>query len=163
AQPGLDALNHLPLVLEGAGLTDQQPNQEGTDVHNRSVNRLAGRGAGGDPPGEAESRQSPLHLLDAVGLDDVVDLDVVVAGHLDPALEALAPLLDGLLDALQRVQTDGALRRRVDDDAAADHAHLGVALDRALGDVTAGDHAHLADLERLADDGAAQVDDLLAR
>ena len=36
--------------------------------------------------------QRSLHLLDAVRLDDVADLDVVVAGDLDAALEALADL-----------------------------------------------------------------------
>ena len=40
---------------------------------------------------------------------------------------------------------------------------MAIALDGALGDVAAGDGADAADLERLADHGPAQVDDLLAR
>ena len=51
----------------------------------------------------------------------------------------------------------------IDDHAFADQAHLGRALDGALRDVAAGDGADAADLERLADHGPAQVDDLLAR
>ena len=38
------------------------------------------------------------------------DLDVVVAGDLDAALEALADLADVLLEALERFQADGAVR-----------------------------------------------------
>src|SRR5205823_2401633 len=68
-----------------------------------------------------------------------------------------------LLEALQRLQAGGAVRRRVDDGPAPDDAHQGRALDGPLGDVAAGDGADPADLERLADDGPAQVDDLLAR
>ena len=45
----------------------------------------------------------------------------------------------------------------------ADDADLGRALDDALRDVAAGDRADAADLERLADDRPAQVDDFLAR
>src|SRR4051812_17539633 len=78
-------------------------------------------------------RQRPLHLLDAVSLDDVADLDVVVAGDLDTALEALADLLHVLLEALERVQADRPVHRRIDDHAAADDAHLGRTLDDALG------------------------------
>ena len=45
-----------------------------------------------------------------------------------------------------------------DDGAVADDAHLRVARDLAAGDVAAGDRADLADLEDLADFGAAEHD-----
>src|SRR3954451_5295215 len=110
-----------------------------------------------------QSRQRALHLFDAVRLDDVVDLDVVVAGDLHAALEALAHLAHVLLEALERLQAGRALRRRVDDDARADDAHLGRALDRPGRDVTARDGADAPDLERLAHHGPAEVDAPLLR
>src|SRR5262249_20919669 len=61
--------------------------------------------------------QRPLHLLDAVRLDDVADLDVVIASDLHAALEPLAHLAHVLLEALQRLQAGGLVRRRVDDHA----------------------------------------------
>src|SRR5262249_16843186 len=107
--------------------------------------------------------QRPLHLLDAVRLDDVADLDVVIASDLHAALEPLAHLTHVLLEALQRLQAGGLVRRRVNDPAPPDHAHLRRALDGALRDVTARDRADPADLERVADHRPAEVDDLLAR
>src|SRR5262245_7966942 len=110
-----------------------------------------------------QSFEGSLHLIDAVGLDDVADLDVVVAGDLHAALEAFAHLADVLLEPLEGLQAGGAIRGRVDHDALANHAHLGVALDVALRDVAAGDGADAADLERVAHDGPAEVNDLFAR
>ena len=82
-QPVEDAADHLPLVLQALRLPQQQPHPQGADDH---------------------GLERPLHLLDAVRLDHVVDLDVVVAGDLDAALEALADLADVVLEALERLQ-----------------------------------------------------------
>src|SRR5262245_44798770 len=68
--------------------------------------------------------ERPLHLLDAVALDDVVYLDVVVAGDLQAALEALAHLADVVLEALERLQPGRPFGRRVDDHAGADDTDL---------------------------------------
>src|ERR1700722_17111529 len=106
--------------------------------------------------------QRPLHLLDAVGFNDVIDLDVIVAGDLHTALEALAHLASIVAEALERLQAGGAIRRRINHRSAADEADLGRPLDDALRDIAAGDRADLADLERLADDGSAKMHDLLA-
>src|SRR5260370_25259581 len=97
------------------------------------------------------SGQRSLYLLNAVGFDHIVHLDVVVAGHLHAALVTLLHLADVVLDALQGVQANGTLRRRVDDHAGADDAHQRRALDGALGDVAAGNGADPADLEDRAD------------
>src|SRR5262249_11517959 len=65
--------------------------------------------AGSKPPRGARSNEPllfkrSLHLLHAVSFDHVVDLDVVVAGNFQAALEAFAHLADILLEALERVQ-----------------------------------------------------------
>ena len=57
----------------------------------------------------AESGQRALHLLDAVALDDVVHLHVVIAGDLEAALEPLLDLADVVLVVLERLQP-GRLR-----------------------------------------------------
>src|SRR5207249_520840 len=103
------------------------------------------------------------HLFDAERFDDVADLDIVVAGDLHAALDVLADLGSVFLVALERFETGGAVGGRIDDDAVADDPHLGIALDRPLGHKAAGDGADTADLECLADDGPAQVNDLFAR
>src|ERR1700744_1777356 len=102
-------------------------------------------------------------MLHAVRFDDVADLDVVVARHLDAALEAFAHLAGIVLESLQRIKSGRAVRRRINDDAVSDYADLRVPLDVPGRDVAARDGARLADLERLADHGPAQVNDLLAR
>src|SRR5258708_486252 len=107
--------------------------------------------------------QRSLHVFDAVRLDHVVHLDVIVAGNLEAALEALADFAGIVLEAFERLEAGRAIRWRVDDHAAADEANLRRTLDRALRDVATGDRADAADLERLADDGASQVHDFLAR
>src|SRR5262249_14266918 len=92
------------------------------------------------------SAERPLHLLDAIALDAVADLDVVVAGDLQAALHALADLTDVVLEALEGLQPGGPVGRRVDHHAAADHPDLGVALHHPLGHEATGDRAHPADL-----------------
>src|SRR6185437_4067634 len=115
-----------PLVLERSALADQQPGSQGTDRH---------------------GLQRPLLDFDLEGLDDVADLDVVVAGNLQAALEAFADLLDVFLEALEAVETDDLVRRGINHDALADHADAGVAFDGSAGDVATGDDADLADFE----------------
>src|SRR5437660_1721310 len=85
------------------------------------VSRVVGEGA--------------LYLLDPVRLDDIIDLDVIVAGNLHTALEALADLAGIFLEALQRFQTGGTIGRRINDHTIADDADLGRPLDDALGDI----------------------------
>src|SRR5690348_13353857 len=55
--------------------------------------------------------QRALDLLHAVRLDHVADLDVVVAGNLEAALEPLAHVPHVVLEALQRLQAGGAVGR----------------------------------------------------
>src|SRR5690606_6139182 len=73
--------------------------------------------------------EGPADDLDAVRLDDVVDLDVIEPGDLDAALEVLADLADVVLEAAEGL--DGTL---VDLAPLADDPRLGVPLDDALGD-----------------------------
>src|SRR5438309_1265609 len=63
----------------------------------------------------ARPLERPLHLLDTVGLDNVADLDVVVAGDLNAALEAFADLAHILLEAFEGIQPRRAVHRRIDD------------------------------------------------
>src|SRR5687767_5895414 len=88
-----------------------------------------------------------LDRLPDVRLEDVADLDVVVVGELDAALEAGLDLADVLLHTAER------LDRQVfgDDRPAAGEADLAAALDVPVGDEAAGDVAQAADLEHLAD------------
>src|SRR5947209_2560365 len=103
------------------------------------------------PAPRSTGLEGPHHLVDAVGLDDVAYLDVVVVGDLDAAVEALPDLADVVLVVLQRLQAGGPLGRREDDHPLADDADLGRPLDGALGDVAAGHRSDLADLKRLPD------------
>src|SRR5262245_19627932 len=107
--------------------------------------------------------QGSLHLLDAEGLDNVADLDVVVAGNFQAALEALADLGDIVLDAFERVQAGTAVRRWVNHDAFANEPDLGVAANDALSHEAAGHRADATDLEGLADHGSPQIDHFLDR
>src|SRR5688500_944010 len=91
--------------------------------------------------------QRSLDRLPDVRLEDVADLDVVVVGELDAALEAGLHLADVLLHAAERLDRQ-VLR---DDRAAAGEADLAAALDVAVGDEAAGDVAEAADLEHLPD------------
>src|SRR5206468_2708206 len=77
--------------------------------------------------------QRPLERLPDVRLEDVADLDVVVAGELDAAFEAGLDLADVVLEALE------GLDRQVlgDDHPAAGEADLAAALDVPVGDVAA--------------------------
>src|SRR3954468_22133385 len=87
--------------------------------------------------------QRPLELLPHVRLEDVADLDVVVVGELDAALETRLDFLDVVLDPAERFD------REVlgDDDAAAGEADLAAALHVAVGDEAAGNVAELGHLE----------------
>src|ERR1051326_3763450 len=80
----LDAAHHLPLVLEAARLTDEQADEHGTDEH-----------------GVIHALQRALYLIDAVRLDHVADLNVVVTGDLQTAFEAFTHLARILLEALE--------------------------------------------------------------
>src|SRR5689334_6328534 len=52
--------------------------------------------------GETPPLQGPLERLPHVGLEGVADLDVVVVGELDAALQAGLDLADVVLEALER-------------------------------------------------------------
>src|SRR5437867_9085756 len=107
--------------------------------------------------------QGSLHLLDAVSLDRIVYLDVVVTGNLQAALKAFTDLAHVFLEALQRFEAGGAVRRGINNHALPNDADFGGPLDGPLRHVAAGRRANPADLERLADGGPSQVDDLLVR
>src|SRR5438128_1511579 len=102
----------------------------GSDIHWTSLPRSKSRLRLSAERGRAKLQatrlsQRALHLLDAVGLDDVADLEVVVAGDLEAAFEAFAHLARIFLETLERIETDRAVHRRVDDHAFADDADLG--------------------------------------
>src|SRR5262249_25877669 len=125
AQAVHDGANNLAFVLEAPGLADQQLHASRTHDHahlpvqpRRAVERSAAR------RGCTNLRQRPLHLFDAVRLNRVADLDVVVTRDLQTALEALTDFTHVILEALQRLQARRAVGRRVNDDAAADDTHL---------------------------------------
>jgi hypothetical protein len=109
------------------------------------------------------SLQGAKDLLHAVRLDHIVDFDVVVTGDFQTTLETLTDFADVVLEALERFEAHGPVRRRIDDDSLPDQADLGRALDRTFRDKAAGDRADAADLEGLANDRPAQMDDLFAR
>src|SRR5262249_23408730 len=113
--------------------------------------------------GEMLLLQRPLHLFDAIRLDHVADLDIVVAGNLEAALEAFAHFAHVFLEALERVEAGGAVGGWADDPGIADHTHLGRTLDRALGHEAAGNRADPANLECLTYHCAADVVDFLTR
>src|SRR5690606_30718379 len=91
-------------------------------------------------------------------LDDVADLDVVVADA-DTALEALADLGGVVLEAAQRRHREVVGHHH----AVADEPGLGVALDDTRGDHRTGHVADPRDLEDLADLGGAELDLLVLR
>src|SRR5690606_18666732 len=91
--------------------------------------------------------------FDAVALDLVAHLDIVVAGHIEPALEALADLADILLEPLQAAQF--AL---VDLDPVPNHADPALPVDVTLGDVAPGHGPDSRDPEELADLGDPEED-----
>src|SRR6185503_18102549 len=55
------------------------------------------------PSGATRLEGAPDHV-DPIGLDHVIDLDVIEVGDLDAAFEALADLLDVVLEPLQRLE-----------------------------------------------------------
>src|SRR3954466_13011854 len=84
-------------------------------------------------------------LAHLVGLDHVVDLDVVERPQADAALVALANLGRVVLEPLERV--DGEVLR--DDGAVTDETCLGVAADLTAADQGTSDVAELAGAEHL--------------
>src|SRR5204863_1958666 len=91
-------------------------------------------------------------FLGCEGFDEVADLDILVTGEVDAALDALADFADIVLEALER----GDLTLP-EFGAFAEEANLGVAADEAIGDAAAGDLADLGDLEDVEHLGAAGV------
>src|SRR6266852_4736514 len=100
----LNAAHYLSFILEAPGFSHQQSNAEGTDNH---------------------VLQRSLHLVDAVGLDQVANLDIVVPGDLQAALETLANIADIVFEALERLEARCAIWGWVDDHAVANHLDLG--------------------------------------
>src|SRR3954453_15892260 len=92
-------------------------------------------------------------LLHLEGLDDVVDLDVVVVAERDTALETFTHLGDVVLEPAQTRDRDVV----GDHGAVPDEPGLGVADDRAGADDAAGDVADLARAEHLADLRSAEL------
>src|SRR4029450_6995221 len=87
-------------------------------------------------------------------LDRVADLDVVVVGERQTALEALADLGCVVLEPLERADREVV----GNDQPVADKARLGAAPDAARPDDPAGDVADLRRAEHLADLRAAELD-----
>ena len=115
----------------------------------RLSRRDGSRGCRG-PSGARQERAADD--VDAIGLDDVVDLEVIEVGDLDPAFKPFADFLGVVLEAFERF--DASL---VDLAAFADQPGLGGSFDRPLGHEAAGDGADLRDPERLTNDRAAEV------
>src|SRR5690606_4934799 len=111
--------------------------------HRRSPGAGSLRSAGFD-----SGSQRRRDRLDLEGLEDVARLDVGEAVDDDAALEALADLLDVLLEDAER--RDRAL---VEDDALADDPDAAVATDEPGDDATAGDDAEARDREERPDLG----------
>src|SRR5450756_1149085 len=101
-----------------------------------------------------ERRSSAWDLAHLVGLDDVVNPDVVEAAKVDTALEALANLDHIILESTQT----GDLDALGDDGTATDDPCLGAALDLTGADQRTGDVAEIGRLEDLAHLGGAQLD-----
>src|SRR5665811_1437585 len=93
-------------------------------------------------------------LAHLVGLDDVVNPDVVEAAQVDTALESLANLGHVVLETTQT----GDLDALTDDSTRTDDPRLGAALDLPGADQRSGDIAELGGLEDLAHLGGAQLD-----
>ena len=93
-----------------------------------------------------------LDLLDAEALDDVADLDVLVALDANAAFIALLDGLDVVFEAAQR----GNLALE-DDRGVAHDANLVIAGDFALGDIATGDVADLRDAEHVANLGDTRI------
>src|SRR3954462_7371703 len=93
-------------------------------------------------------------LLHLEGLDDVVDLDVVVVAERDTALETFTHLGDVVLEPAQTRDRDVV----GDHGAVPDEPGLRVADDRAGADDATGDVADLARPEHLADLRSAELD-----
>src|SRR6266850_240985 len=132
-QPVLEALQHDALVLEGLARRQVQLPDDQPDDHGRRG------GSGAEEPGD---------LLDAIGLDEVADLDVVEILDADAALEALAHFAYVFFEPLERRE-----RAVVHLDAVADDPHAAGAGDHAALHEASRDGANLRDLEQLTDLG----------
>src|SRR5438132_4929335 len=84
-QPILNAAHYLSFVLEAPGFTYQQADAEGTNNHDQKL--------------QFPVLQRSLHLIDAVSLDQVADLDVIVAGDLQAAFKTFSDLTRVVLEA----------------------------------------------------------------
>src|SRR5690349_829655 len=93
------------------------------------------------------------HLLGAIALDDVADLEVVEVLDADAALESFAHLTHVLLEATER--RNGAV---VNLHAIADDARAALPVDDSAAHGTASDGADAGDLEHLTHDGLAGDD-----
>src|SRR5439155_7332803 len=95
----------------------------------------------------ASSLQRPLEGFANVRFEPIADLDVVVPGQLDAALQARLHFLHVLLYAAKRFD-----REVFGDDApVADETDLASALDVPVGNVAPGNVADARDLEHLPD------------
>src|ERR1035437_986243 len=113
-------------------------------------------GAGGgnpQPPHPGAGRSPARDLAHLVGLDDVVNPDVVEATEVDAALEALANLGHVVLETTQT----GDLDALADNGTCTEDPRLRAALDLARADQRTGDIAKLGGLEDLAHLGGAQL------
>src|ERR1019366_3416657 len=123
-----------PLVLERARVRNVERETQDTDEHPLRAARL----------------ELLLDLLDVVGLEHVLLLEVVEALEADAALHSFGNLARVVLEALEAL--DLAVPH---DGAVAEQAHLAGPDDLSLGDVAAGD-GHALDLEDDASLGLAE-------
>src|SRR2546423_3600677 len=114
----------------------------------RSARRVLRRGPG-------RRGQRARHLLLAVALEDIANLNVIEILDADSALESLADFLDIILEAAKRSD-----RADVNLDAVANDAHSSLPVDDTAADRAASDDPHTRHLEQLANFRLAE-DDLL--
>src|SRR5262249_21647419 len=149
ADAALQTLDDHPLLFQPAAARQVQVEDP---VRNHHLSSPESRGPSSGPPASLRVPYS-ADLLNLEGLDDVADLDVLVAVEPDAALEALLDLRDVVLEAAQRPDLP-----LVDHAVVAEQPQLRAARDRAFRDVAARDDAELRHLERVADLGAPAGD-----
>src|SRR5581483_2825924 len=108
-------------------------------------------GAAPAGPGRRRSLEGLLDLLRLEGLEDVADLDVLIALEHEPALEALLDLAHVVLEAAERGDTAGP-----HDGAVAHEADLRPPRDLAVSDQAPGDDADAGGAEQLLHLGLAE-------
>ena len=123
-----------------------RPRQEGRwkskTARATTIGSPGGRGVGAPPRGGCPGAEPPAlrqgggDLLGHEGLDDVADLDVLVAGDADAALEAALDLGGVVLEAAERADLP-----LVDHAVVAEEAGVGAARDDPVDDHAAGDDA----------------------